>query len=525
MAEQSLTGPTSLRQNKSLIMRNTLMLYARMVFVLLISLFTSRILLQRLGISDFGIYSVTGSLVIVFSFLNASMSGATSRFLTFEMGRNDSVKLKAVFANALFIHLVTAVVLVVLAETIGLWFLENKMSFPPGRLSAAKAVFQCSLAGCVVGILQVPFQAAVLAREKMHIYAYISMLEVFLKFIIAFSLCYFTRWDLLIVYAWLILGEMFIVLAIYILYTWRAFPEVALFPRWQCEVAKPLLGYVGWDLYTSFSQYVKNQGINIVQNIFFGTAINAAVGIAMQAQAAITSFAENFLLACRPQIVKKYASGKHEDMERLMFYTSKLASCLMVLISLPFLLECSFVLKLWLHEVPPYTAAFVRWWISGIIISVCFRPMLFAIQATGNVKLVSCSMGTFFLLVIPVSWVLLKKYPNPILPFIVNFICLAFASILHLYIFRHLKKDFPVRRFWQEVAFPIIGVICVTLGLGFGVHASLPESWTRLIVVVAVSCIGCLITSYYFVLNSFMRLRLRVQIKKKWKILIGDNAR
>ena len=297
------------------IAKNTLMLYVRMIISTLVILYTSRVVLNTLGVDDYGIYNVVGGIVAIFSFLNSSMSGATSRFLTYEMGCNNG-KLSKIFSSALYIHIGIAILILVAAETVGLWFMNNKLVIPDDRMFAAHVVYQCSVISMMVTVTQVPYNASIIAHEKMDVYAYIELLNVFLKLGIVFILM-IGRFDKLILYAILVLVVSILIAAIYRIYCTKKFSECHLSGSPDMQIIKPMLSFSGWDLFGNMSVSVRQQGTSIILNMFYGPALNAAIGLANSVQNVILSFANNVIMAFRPQIIKQYAEQNIGRMQSL----------------------------------------------------------------------------------------------------------------------------------------------------------------------------------------------------------------
>ena len=320
--------------NNKRIAKNTLLLYVRMFFVMAVTLFTSRVVLATLGVTDFGIYNVVGGVVAMMGILNNAMAVSTQRYLTFELGRGDAVRLKQVFCMCLAIFVMLAVVVVVLGETVGLWFLNSKMTIPADRMVAANWVYQFSILACVASLIVTPYNAVIIARERMNVYAYVGILEVVLKLAVVYLLLVIPV-DRLTTYGLLILLSQIVIAVIYMLYCTRHFAEARYRVYWDGSLFRELVSYSGWNLFGSAAGVVKGQGLNILLNMFFTPAVNAARGIAYQVNAAITQFFTNFYTAVRPQITKYYAQGDMEEMTKLIFRSSKMSFYLIMLISMP----------------------------------------------------------------------------------------------------------------------------------------------------------------------------------------------
>lgn len=384
------------------IAKNTLLLYLRMLFQLGIALYTSRAVLNALGVIDFGIYNVVGGIIVIFSFLNNAMASSTQRFLVYHLGTNDSRKLKQIFSSAIIIHFVMAVVVVGLAEIMGLWFLQAKMIIPMERLEVAKWVFHLSVISSAITILSVPYNAAIIANERMGAFAAISIIETLLKLCVAIFIS-FCNGDRLLWYAGLLLGVSVIVRTIYGVYCSKSFPEAKLiFPRNNKLLYKEMTSFAGWSLVGNLSVVGYTQGINLLLNIFFGPAINAARGIAVQVQNAVYGFVRSFQTAVNPQITKSYAIGDLKSMHLLIYRSSKLSFYLTLMLSLPIIIETPYVLSLWLNIVPDYTVAFCRLTFISCMIESISNPFMIGASATGKIKKYHLIIGSILLLIVPV---------------------------------------------------------------------------------------------------------------------------
>ena len=494
--------------NKRLV-KNTLFLYIRMFLTMGIALYTSRVVLNVLGIEDYGIYNVVGGVVGILLFLNNTLSSATSRFLTFELARKDDVRLKKTFSSSLCIHLSLAVVMVFVLETIGLWFVSNKLTIPESRLDAALVVYHFSVFNCVLSLLQLPFSAAIISHEKMDAFAYISIFDVVFKLIIVYIL-QIIDFDKLEIYGILMFIVSSLTSLLYTSYSIKNFKECSLSLKIDKEIAKPMLSFSGWDLYGNFSVVVRSQGLNILQNIFFGPVINAATGIANQVLTAIMGFAENFLIAAKPQIVKLYAEGNIEQFNRLVINMSKYCTLLLFLISYPLFLEIDYVLKIWLVNVPEYAAIFCRLSIVNNWISILFRPIVTGIYATGNARRISVINGTVYFMVLPLSYILLKLGGSPIIPFVLNIILLCIGHIFFsMSTINKYVKEFNISKFYKEAVSTSIAVMALTCVVPLVVHTMIATGLTRFISTSAISITLCTLFTYLIALDKSDRNKIK----------------
>lgn len=393
--------------NNKRIAKNTLVLYVRMLFLMVVSLYTSRVVLNALGVEDYGIYSVVGGFVATFSVLTGSLSASISRFLTFELGKGESKKLNTIFSTSVIIQIGLSVIILVVAETIGLWFLNNKMVISEGRLIAANWCFQLSVVTFIINLISIPYNAAIIAHEKMSAFAYISIFEGISKLVIAW-LIVLSPVDRLIYYAFLMA---LVALFVRIIYTWyckRHFAECNFRFVYENTLLKQMLGFAGWNFIGGSAGVLRTQGLSVLINLFFGAVVNAARGISVQVNVAVASFASNFMTAINPQITKSYATGDTDYLNKLLFKGARLSFYLLLFLSLPILIETETILSLWLKIVPEHTIGFVR---LTLLFSMCEAfsgPLITAMLATGDIKRYQIIVGGTNLLNIPLSYFLLK---------------------------------------------------------------------------------------------------------------------
>lgn len=446
--------------NNKRIAKNTLLLYFRMIITMLVSLYTSRVVLNTLGVEDFGIYNVVGGVVAMFGFLNSSMASATQRFLSFELGRQDYAQLKKVFSMSLNIHFLIAIVIFILAETVGLWFLNTRMVIPAERMEAAQWVYQFSVLAFMVTILSVPYNASIIAYEKMNVFAYISILEVSLKLLIVFMLQWFD-YDKLKLFAVLTFSVSLIIRIIYGGYCKRKLPTCTYAFVKDKALFRTLFSYTGWNLWGNLAAVTMGQGINILLNLFFGPVVNAARGIAYQVSSAVTQFVTNFQMAVNPQIIKSYASGDRKYMHQLIFTASKYSFFLLFTLALPLLLETEYVLKLWLKIVPDYAVLFTRLVLCIVLVDCISGPLMTAAQASGDIKVYQSVLGGMLLFILPISYMFLKLGYPPETAMYVNLIISFLVLIVRLFILDWLIK-FPIKEFSQKVLIRILIVVVMS---------------------------------------------------------------
>ena len=443
------------------------MLYVRMILIMLVSLYTSRVILKALGVEDFGLYNVVGGVVVLFTFINNAMVTSTQRFLNFEIGRNDIEEAQKVFSASLNIHFLIAGIFLLLAETVGLWFLNQYIQIPDGRETAANWVYQFSVIVSILNIVRSPYNAAIIAHEHMSFYAYVSIIEVILKLAIVYMVYLFA--DRLIAYAFLMMLVTLIVLGAYYVFCRKKYQICKYRFEYDKKRYLSLASFSGWSLFGSLANMGASQGINIILNMFFGVAVNAAMGIANQVNAAVYQFVSSFQTAFNPQIIKSYAAGYRTYFISLIMNTSRYSFLLLFLLALPIYICCPEILSIWLGTVPEYAVEFCRLMLLFLLIDAVQGPLWVSAQATGKIKNYQILMSVLILLNLPITYVLLVFFKNPEIALIVrvavNFIT-AVARVIYL---NHLY-DFPIWIYMKEVIFRCLLVLLVAYPVPHLVH-------------------------------------------------------
>lgn len=505
-------------QNNKRIAKNTLLLYVRTLFIMLVALYTSRVVLNTLGISDYGIYNVVGGVVAMFGFINSSMSSATQRYITFALGKGDMENLRKVFSTALQIHVLIAVLIVVLGETIGLWFMYEKMQIPANRIDAAFWVLQCSILSTVIMIISVPYNADIIAHEKMSAFAYISILEVILKLAIVYALL-ISPIDKLKLYAFLILVVQLLIRFCYSWYCNKHFEESKYRRIWDKHLFKEMIGFAGWSLFGNLSAVLFSQGLNMLLNVFFGPVVNAARAIAIQVQSAIQQFVANFQMALNPQITKTYAQGEMDEMHKLMFRSARFSFYLLFLISLPVLLETKFILTVWLKTVPENTVIFLRIMICISLLYTLSNPLMVANQATGKVRKYQAVCGSVLLMILPISYICLKLGLPAYSVFIVHFIMEFIVQIVRM------EMLFPligihIKDYLKNIYIRVVLVVILSSTIPLLVYGNLPNSILRFCIVCITCMLSVSIVAYTIGLSSNERKFVRSKVNEiYYKIL------
>lgn len=478
------------------IAKNTLVLYVRMLFTMGISLFTSRVILQTLGVEDYGISSVVGGVISMFTFINAAMVSSTQRYLNFELVRGDANQLRSVFSTSLQIHALIALAIIVLSETVGLWFLNEKLVIPDARMTAAMWVYQCSILSCAVSIMSTPYNAVIVAHEKMSAFAYISILDVSLKLLVVYLLVVLP-FDKLIILAILNLLVQLFIRYIYTLYCHRHFPESYFQFRFNKTLFKEMFGFAGWSFWGNLAAILYTQGLNMMLNIFFGPIVNAARGIAVQVQSAVQQFVGGFQTALNPQITKNYASNNLPQMHSLMFRSARFSFLLLFFLSLPVLMETNFILTLWLKTVPDDAVIFTQIMICISLIYTTANPCIIANQATGKVKIYQMVVGGILLLILPISYVVLKLGAPAYSVFIVHFCIESVAQFSRMYMLRKLIH-LPLWQYMKNIYIPIVSTVVIAIILPLVVRMQVSEGWLRFLAV-GFTCVLSVGASSYFI--------------------------
>ena len=465
----------TIQSNNKRIAKNTLLLYLRMLFLMAVSLYTSRVVLSALGVEDFGIYNVVGGVVTMFSMLSGSLSAAISRFITFELGKGNLPKLKRIFSSSVTIQIILSAIIILLIETVGVWFLNAKMVIPEVRVEAANWVLQFSAITFVINLISIPYNAAIIAHERMSAFAYISILEALGKLVIAYLITV-SPIDRLVFYAILMCAVALMVRLTYGRYCKKHFEECTYHFVFDFALLKRMSGFAGWNFIGASSAVLRDQGGNLVINLFCGPAVNAARGIAFQVNAAINGFVVNFMTALNPQITKQYAMGNRDYMMNLIFKGARFSFYMLLLLSLPILVNTHYVLGLWLKIVPEHTVLFVQLVLVSAMSESMSQPLVTAMLATGKIRNYQIIVGGLQMMNLPVSYLLLRAGMFPEIVFVVAIIisqcCLA-ARLWMLHSMIGLRVGLYMRIVYANVL--VVGVISSILPIlqGFTCNESL----------------------------------------------------
>lgn len=456
------------------IAKNTVMLYVRMIISVCINLYASREILKVLGVEDFGIYNIVGGVVAMLGFLNASMSGCTSRFITYEIGRGDKENLKKTFSAALQIHIFIACFVLILGETLGLWFVNSQLVIPESRITATNYVYQFSLLSAVVSFIQVPYSADVISHERMDAYAYIEILNVSLKLGVVFLLLC-APFDKLIAYSILLSLVAIIIFIIYRLFCRKHFEESIFSVKFNIEILKPMIRFTSWDLYGNACVIVQQQGVNVLINRFFGVVLNAATGVATQASSAVSMFVSSFTMALRPPLIKRYASGDIEGMQKLLTIAIVLSMFLAELICVPLYLRIEYIMELWLTDVPQYATSFCKWLLLANSVLVINSLFTSVIHATGNIKRLSIIGGSLYLSIVLISYFLFRVSYGPVTTYVVWFLVSILMLISNIVITKKQVSELSLSQLVKSVIIPCVALFLTVISALY-INSLLPNN-------------------------------------------------
>lgn len=490
-------------ENSRRIAKNTILLYIRTIFSQLIALYTSRKILEVLGIDDFGIQSVVGGVVSMLTFLNGSMAIATQRYLTIELGKNDLEAYNKVFSMAVMIHAFLALLIFIAAETFGLWFVNYQLNIPADRMVAANFVYQATIIMVVIGIIQTPYMSSIVAHERMDIFAYAGMGESVARLLIVFALS-LIAFDKLITYSFLGLLVSVVLALIYRIFCVTKFEECKFIRQWDASLFRSMLGFTGWNMFGTIAWILKDQGNNMLMNIFGSPAINAARSVSYQVANAARNLVSGFSTAVNPQLTKNYAAENTQALHRLIMSSSKISFFLLFCVALPLLFEIRYVLDLWLVETPLHTEQFTRIILIESLWNTLDGPIITSLLATGRIKWYQIIVGSFMLLSLPVAYVLLRIGLPIITPIYVSLGIIVSASFIRL-IFCKRMLSMNIRKYIFRVIVPILTVSAMAPIIPMLVYNSMPEGLLRLVVICIVSVASVCAFAFAIGLNGVER--------------------
>ena len=497
--------------NNKRIAKNTLLLYVRTLFIMLVTLYTSRVVLNTLGVSDYGIYNVVGGVVAMFSVISSSLSSSISRFITCELGHGDSDRLKRVFSTSVNIQIGISLVILILAEAFGVWFLNTKMNIPAERMTAANWVLQCSLLSFIINLISVPYNACIIAHERMSAFAYISILEAVLKLVVVYMLL-ISPYDKLSTYAVLLVVVALLVRLTYGQYCRCHFEESRYKFVYDKPLVKEMTNFAGWSFFGNSAYMLNVQGVDMLINIFFGVTLNAARGVATQVQNAIMQFVNNFTVAVNPQITKSYASGDREYMDRLVCRGARFSYFLLFLFVVPIVCEADYILLLWLKTVPDHAPFFLRLTLFGALMTLLGNSMLTAISATGHIKRYQLWVTVVGSLVFPLTWLAFSLGFPPATTYVIYIIVYFLLVFVRLYVAKGLLH-FPVRLYLSDVMLRITVVSGISFISPLLVVYNVEGGFLRLCVTCLVSLVSTALAIYLLGLQKGERRKITGKLR------------
>ena len=505
-------------ENTKRIAKNTLMLYGRMLFSMVVSLYTSRVILNALGVVDYGIMGAVGGFVAMFSLISSSLSSAVSRFLTFELGRGDMNRLKSAFSTSLLIHILLAFVIFIVAETLGVWFVNNRMTIPSDRLYAANWIFQASIFSFMFGLFSVPYNASIVSHERMSAFAYIGILDTLLRLMIVLFIAYSQlHFDKLIVYSILLTCLGLVMQCVYLIYCRKHFEECRLKLGFDKEFWKEISAFSVWNFIGCTAGILKDQGVNILLNLFVGPVLNAARGVAGSVNGAVSGFAGNFMTALNPQITKSYASGELKYAHYLVERGSRFSFYILLFFAVPILLETDFILTIWLKQYPEHTLNFVRLVLILSLVDSLSNTLITLQNATGRIRNYQLVVGGILLLNFPLSYACLKLGMAPESTYLIA-IAVGIMCMLVRLMFVRKTAQLSMGSFVKNVVLNVAMVTAASIILPYIIHSLLPYGWGRFVIVGFVSVlasafsillIGCNKNERSFILSKMKAVKDR----------------
>lgn len=510
---------TNHSENTRRIAKNTLFLYMRMLFAMLVGLYTSRVVLSALGVENYGIYNVVGGFVSMFALISSALTSSISRFLTFELGAGNMKRLKEVFSTSLLIQIAMSIIVLIVAETIGLWFVNYKLVIPPDRLYAANWVFQASIFAFILGLISCPYNSLVVSHEKMNMFAYLGILDTLLRLAIVLFIAY-SPWnfDRLIVYSLLLIAVSTASQMVCFCYTYSHFEESRTVPRFYKKCWKEMSGFAGWNAIGCTAGLLKDQGVNILLNLFFGPAVNAARGLGITINGAVNSFAANFLTAINPQITKSYAANDRVYTFSLVERGSRFGYYIIMILAIPIILETPFVLKLWLKEYPVMTITFTRLVLVLSLIEILSNTLITLQVATGKIRNYQLAVGGLLLMNFPLSWIALKLGAPAFSVYLVA-IGIGIGCLFLRLIFLRKMTQLSIKGYLNNVIINVLFTTTAALLPPLLSYLLMPEGLFRLIAICMVSLIsgmlsvmyiGCSNSERAFILSKANSLRTKL---------------
>ena len=497
-------------ENNNKIAKNTVVLYVRMLFLMFVSFYTSRVVLATLGVEDFGLYNVVGGIVTMFTFLSAAMGNSSQRYITFALGKGEKKQLKEIFSLTCMIHWGLAFVILILSETVGLWFLYNKMIIPADRFEVAFWVYQFSVISCMISIISIPYNSLIIAHEKMTIFAVFSSIYALAKLAIVFII-QMTSIDKLLFYSALLLVVQIIDRLNYQIYCKFRFEESRKVRLVKSSYTKEMFNFAGWSILSNFATIGYTQGLNIILNMFFGPIVNAARGVSVQVQGVVVNFVVSFQTAVSPQIIKSYAIGDYSRTTKLVFCSSKLSYYLLLCLSMPIFFQAEKILGLWLKDVPEHSTSFLRLMLLAVLFDPLSNPVCVANNATGKIKTFQIVESCCLLVILPISYIVLKIGALPESVFIVQFFVTMITQFIRVAMVKS-KLHFSYKEYFKEIIFRICLVSFVSALPSLFLLYVLDNSFLSSLIICLSSMLSVLVCSYYIGLNEEERTPIHNKI-------------
>lgn len=503
--------------NSKRILKNTIILYLRMIFIMLIALYTSRVVLKALGIEDYGLYNIVGGVVTIFSFLKSSMTSSTQRFLSYELGRSEaSAESNRVFCASVTTHFGISLVLFLLCETVGLWLLNSQVNIPEGRQFAANVIYQFSVVSICINLMIVPYNACVIAHEDMNYFAYISIMDSIFKLLIAIVISHTSSMDRLILYGFLIMLITVANLLVYWIICKKSYQECIFMFKWDVVMIKRIFSFSSWNLLGQMASVVSTQGVSLLINVFYSVAANAAMGVAQQVNHAISGLVANFQTAYQPQITKSYAAGEKESLKLLMYQASKVSFFLIFIVSLPILFNIDDILDFWLDKVPQYTSQFCVYILISSMMTAIGGPLWIAIFATGKIRNYQIVLSIVYILDIFVVYALFRMGFSPVAAVVVKAVVYFLVVLIRLYYCSKQITFFSVSQYVKKVLLPVLASSIVSIVFAYIISLYSPTVFMKLVGAIAILLVS-IISAFMIGLASNERLAVRNIIKKVFK--------
>ena len=499
--------------SSSRLIKNTLSLFFRLILLMCINLYTSRIVLETLGVEDYGIYNVVGGVVVMLAFINDSMTNSTRRFLNFELGKGNKKRLHEVFVTSLHIYFIISLLVVTLGETIGLWFVLEEMTIPPERMTAALWCYHISIFTVVIDILSCPYVSAIVAHEKMKSFAYIAIIDAVLRLLIVYLLLVYD-YDRLIFYALLFAGVKILIRIIYHIYCVRNFEECKYRWIYNKSLFKEMAAFAGWNMWGNFAYVTYTQGLNMLLNVFFGPVVNAARGVAVQVQGTIGHFANNFQMAITPQITKTYASGNMDETHKLIYRGSKLTFVLMLVMCLPLIMETPMILNIWLKEVPEGAVLFLRLLLMNVIIQKNISILGAAVSSTGRIKKYETRVNGLMMTILPTAYIVLR-FGGPAWTVFVVYLVVTFLSFILVLYISLPQIGMKFKYYLNMVIKPCFGVLVLSLVVPIAMKFFGESGLLYSLLTIAATILSTLLFGYLVGVNREEKQLIKVYLLKK----------